>query len=220
MGQNGVSTEVPDAMTDELKRHLICCENAMHTATQLLAEHEFPTDPRTLTVIGFISVLVEHQESILLLIVHGNPGSASALVRPVVEGAFRALWINRPATDDEVMRFNDKDALNLKFADVASALDNAYGGCGMFQSFKTRTWGPLNSFTHGGMHQIRRRFANGDLANDYSEEDLREISTLVTLVALLTISLFLEKHGHASSVNRIQNILTDFDPGTGASADM
>ncbi len=205
-------------MTEDLKRHVICCENAMHTATQFLAEHDFPTDSRTLTVIGFISVLVEHQESILLLIIHGNAGSASALVRPVVEGAFRALWINRPATDAEVKRFNEKDAIDLKFADLAAALDNAYGGGGMFQSFRTRTWDPLNSFTHGGMHQIRRRFVKGEVANDYSEQDLREIATLVTLVVLLTISLFLEKHGHASSVNRIQNILRDFDPEMGASS--
>lgn len=205
-------------MTEELKKHLICCENAMHTATQILAGHEFPTDPRTLTVIGFISVLVEHQESVLLLITHGNAGSASALIRPVVEGGFRALWINRPATDAEVKRFNEKDAIDLKFADVAVALDNAYGGGGMFQSFKTRAWDPLNSFTHGGMHQIRRRFVKGELGNDYSEGDIREITSLVTLVVLLAISLFLEKYGHESSVSRIQCLLKSFDPGAGASA--
>ena len=212
------STETVDGMTEELKKHLICCENAMHSATQVLAQHAFPTDPRTLTVIGFISVLVEHQESILLLIVHGNTGSASTLVRPVVEGAFRALWINRAATDAEVKRFNERDVIDLKFGDVAAALDNTYGGSGMFQSFKTRTWGPLNSYTHGGMHQIWRRFNKGEVANKYSEEDIREITTLVTLVVLLTISLFLEKHGHASSVNRVRAILRGFDPEMGASA--
>ena len=212
------STENADGMTEELKRHLISCENAMHTASQILAEHDFPRDTRTLTVIGFISVLIEHQESILLLIIHDNAGSASALVRPVVEGAFRALWINRSATDAEVKRFNETDAIGLTFDAVAVALDNAYGGDGMFQSLKTRTWKALNSFTHGGMHQIRRRFVKGELANDYSEEDLREITTLGTLVVLLTLSLFLERYGHDNSVNRIQNILKNFDPETGAFA--
>ncbi|HEX7730835.1 MAG TPA: hypothetical protein VF392_17525, partial [Terracidiphilus sp.] len=113
------STENADGMTEELKRHLISCENAMHAASQILAGHDFPRDTRTLTVIGFISVLIEHQESILLLIIHGNTGSASALVRPVVEGAYRALWINRAATEAEVKRFNEADDIDLSFADIA-----------------------------------------------------------------------------------------------------
>lgn len=190
----------------------------MHTATQILSRHEFPSDPRTLTVIGFISVLVEHQESILLLMIHGNAGSASALVRPVVEGAFRALWINRAATEAEVKKFNEKDAIDLSFEKLAAALDDAYGGDGMFQSFKTRTWKALNSFTHGGMHQIGRRFVKQEIANDYSEQDINEITTVVTLVVLLAISLFLEMHGHATSVNKIESVLKTFDPEMGAFA--
>src|SRR5580692_10067760 len=86
-------------MTEKTKEHLIRCEKAMQSAKPILGRHSFPTDNRTLTVIGFISWLIEHQEAILLLVMHRMAGSASALVRPIVEGAFRALWINLPATD-------------------------------------------------------------------------------------------------------------------------
>src|SRR5258708_15299183 len=88
------------SMTNKLKEHLIRCEKAMQFAKPILGEHGFPDDHRTVTVIGFISVLVEHQESVLLLVMHEKVGSASALVRPVVEGAYRAMWINLPATHD------------------------------------------------------------------------------------------------------------------------
>src|SRR5258708_14816279 len=87
-------------MTNKLKEHLIRCEKAMQFAKPILGEHGFPDDHRTVIVIGFISVLVEHQESVLLLVMHEKVGSASALVRPVVEGAYRAMWINLPATHD------------------------------------------------------------------------------------------------------------------------
>jgi hypothetical protein len=51
-------------------------------------------DYRTSVVIGFISVLVEHQEAFLLFCVREMFGSAFALGRPIVEGMYRALWLN------------------------------------------------------------------------------------------------------------------------------
>lgn len=200
-------------MTKELKEHLIRCESAMNAATQILGKHEFPNNQRNWNVIRFIAVLAQHQESVLLLVLHGNPGSASALVRPVIEGAFRALWINRAATDAEVKKFNQKDSIELSFEQIAKALDIAYGGGGMFESFKKRTWNPLNSFTHGGMHQIGRFSIEQTVAGQYSEEDLREITTVVTLIVLLAISLFLEKHGYMSSAIQIQSLIKPFDSG-------
>src|SRR5438270_6670593 len=71
-------------MTNKLKGHLIRCEKAMQSAKPILGKYSFPDDHRSVTVIGFISVLIEHQESILLLVMHEKAGSASALVRPIV----------------------------------------------------------------------------------------------------------------------------------------
>lgn len=68
----------------------------MQSAKPILGKPSFPDDHRTVTVIGFISVLVEHQESVLLLAMNQKAGSP-VLVRPVVEAAYRALWINLPA---------------------------------------------------------------------------------------------------------------------------
>ena len=199
-------------MTEKLKDHLIRCEKAIQFAKPILGKHGFPTDSRTLTVIGFISWLIEHQESILLLMVHEKAGSASALFRPVVEGAYRALWINLPATDDEVKKFNEKDKIDLEFGDIATTLDTAYGTGDFFQDFKTRAWKHLNSYTHGGMHQIGRRFVKQEVANNYSEEEIYEMTTSVTTIVLLAISLFLKRHGHADSGDQIQASLETYGP--------
>jgi hypothetical protein len=199
-------------MTNNLKEHLIRCENAMQGAKPILGKHGFPDDPRTLTVIGFISVLVEHQESILLLVMHDKAGAASALVRPVVEGAYRALWFNLPATDAEVKKFNGKDDIDLGFGEIAKALDNAYGTGALFQGFKTLAWKHLNSYTHSGMHQIGRRFVKHEVVNNYSEQALYEITTTVTTLVLLAISFFLKKHGHVDSGDQIQALLETYGP--------
>jgi hypothetical protein len=199
-------------MTESLKEHLARCEKALQSAKPILAKHSFPTDRRTLTVIGFISVLVEHQESILLLVMHNKPGSATALVRPVVEGAFRALWINAAATDYEVTKFNKKDKIDVAFGEIATALDNEYDMGDFYQDLKTRSWKHLNSYTHGGMHQIGRRFVNGEVANNFSEKEIFELTTTVTTIVLLAISFFLKKHSHVDSSDLIQALLETYGP--------
>lgn len=199
-------------MTEKLKEHLIHCEKAMQSAKPILGKHRFPIDHRTLTVIGFVSVLIEHQESILLLVMHDNAGSASALVRPVIEGAYRALWINLPATDAEVKKFNENDKIELGFGDIAKALDKAYDIGDFFRDFKTRAWKHLNSYTHGGMHQIGRRFVKHEVANNYSEKEIYEITSMVTTIVLLAISFFLKRHGHVDSGDQIQALLETYGP--------
>ena len=185
----------------------------MQSAKPILGRHSFPTDARTLTVIGFVSVLIEHQEAILLLVMHGMAGSASALARPIVEGAFRALWINLPATDEEVKRFNEKDKIDLEFGEIATALDKAYNGLDdFFQDFKARTWKHLNSYTHGGMRQIGRRFVKQEVANNYNEEEIYEMTTTVSTIVLLALSFFLKRHGHMDSGNEVQELLKTYGP--------
>ena len=134
-------------MTDKLKAHLIRCEKAIQSAKPIIAKHSFPDDYRTVTVIGFISVLIEHQESVLLLVMHHKAGSASALVRPIVEGAFRGLWINLPATDEEVKKFNEKDKIDLEFGALAAALDTAYKACETFSRTSRRRLGSISTAT-------------------------------------------------------------------------
>jgi hypothetical protein len=201
-----------ETMTDDLKAHLIRCEKAVQSAKPILAKHGFPDDYRTVTVIGFISVLIEHQESVLLLVMHDNAGSASALVRPIVEGAFRGLWINLPATDEEVKKFNEKDKINLEFGALATALDTAYGMGDFFQDFKTRTWKHLNSYTHGGMHQIGRRFVKHEVANNYSEDEIYEMTTTVTTMVIILVSFFLKKQRHIDSGDEVQALLETYGP--------
>lgn len=194
-------------MSNELREHLIRCERAMQSVKPILGKHGFPTDGRTLTVIGFISWLIEHHESILLLVMHGMVGSASALLRPVVEGSYRALWVNLPATDAEVKKFNERDEIDLRFGEIAAALDTAYGMEGFFQNLKDRTWKHLNSYTHGGMQQIGRRFVKNEVANNYSEAEIYEMTTTATTIILLTVSFFLKRHGHMDSGDEIQSFL-------------
>ena len=200
------------AMTKDLKEHLIRCEHAIQTAKPILGKHGFPDDYRTVTVIGFISVLIEHQESALLLIMHGMAGSAFALARPIVEGAYRGLWLNLPATDEELKKFNEKDKIDPEFGAIAAALDRAYDTGDFFQGFKNRAWKSLNSYAHGGMLQIGRRFVKHEVLNNYTEGEIYEITTTITTLVLVLISVFLKKQGQEDSGKEIDTLVETYGP--------
>jgi hypothetical protein len=209
----GIETHYAQSpMTPKLREHMVKCEKAMQSAKPIIGKHPFPDDYRTTTVIGFISILVEHQEAFLLLVMHDMVGSAFALGRPIVEGMYRALWLNVCATDDDLKRFNEKDEIDLTLAQMADAIDPAHNVGDFFADFKKRAWKALNSYTHTGMLQIGRRFKGHEVVNSYSEGEIYELTTTVTTCVLVVISRFLAKQGHADDAKAIDALLETYGP--------
>lgn len=126
------------------------------------------------------------------------------------------MWLNLPATDAELKKFNEQDQIDIKFGDMAAALDLAYGTQDLFRGLKKRSWDALNSYTHGGMLQIGRRFVKHEVLNNYSEGAIYEITTSVTTVVLILISVFLKKYGHADSGKEIDALMETYGPGSEA----
>ncbi|MCU1301566.1 MAG: hypothetical protein JWQ87_1850 [Candidatus Sulfotelmatobacter sp.] len=199
-------------MTRDIKEHLIRCENAMQSAKPILGKHSFPDDYRNMIVIGFISMLIEHQESALLLIMHNKVGSAFALGRPIVEGAYRGLWINGCATDEEIKKFRSKDKIDLEFGQIAVALDLGHKTGQVFQNLKKQAWKALNSYTHGGMLQLGRRFTKHQVINNYKDDEIYEMTTVVTMCVLLLISRFLARQSHSTDAKAIDDLMATFGP--------
>lgn len=199
-------------MTNEVKEHLVRCENAVQTAKPILGRYSFPDDYRTVTVIGFISMVIEHQESALLLIMHDKVGSAFTLGRPIFEGTYRGLWINACATDEEIKKFNEKDKIDLEFGEIAAALDPAHNTGDFFQDLKSRAWKALNSYTHGGMLQLGRRFTKHDVVNNYTDGDIYEMTTVATTCVVILISRFLARQGYATDAKAIDDLIETFGP--------
>src|SRR5436190_24356727 len=64
-------------MTEETAKHLTQVEKARQQVSRLLAKHGYPDELRNVLVIGFIDEMVEHHESMLLLIRNGKNGRHS-----------------------------------------------------------------------------------------------------------------------------------------------
>ena len=96
--------------------------------------------------------------------------------------------------------------------EIAAALDLAHDTGDFFQDFKKGAWNALNSYTHGGMLQLGRRFTKHDVANNYSERGIYGMTTTLTTCVLILISRFLARQGHASDAKEVDELLRTFGP--------
>jgi hypothetical protein len=68
----------------------------------LLRRHEYPNQPKTVMMVGYAVIAIQHHKAIWLLKEAALYGSAFALVRPVFDAWLRALWINAIATPEQI----------------------------------------------------------------------------------------------------------------------
>lgn len=131
-----------------------------------------PGDERSLLAIGCLDVTIETQAAIALLHTEKLYGAEFALVRVLVESLVRGLWLRQCASDGQLEKFK-KGTLDKKFGALVSEIK---GDLGMpdqaLSAFRGEVWGVLNGFTHAGMHQVSRRYSEGRVTSNYSDEEL------------------------------------------------
>ncbi len=117
-------------------------------------------------------VAFNHCDGIQTLVKKKNFASAYALVRPLLESSFRAFWLHRCATEDQVKKCIDSD--NWK---SAWGLINAYETEMEFSPTLSNIWSELrpslHSYTHGGL-QIASRHIDSEntITPNVSDEEV------------------------------------------------
>ena len=123
---------------------------------------------------AYLTMALEHQKAIVVLVDLDLRGSAFALLRLQIEAAFRGLWIGKIATEQQLEDFATKGVDlfgKLKFKDMTKQIDDAYQAKGGLQSIIDKFWTPLNGFTHTGYEQLVRRFNSiGTIVPDYADD--------------------------------------------------
>ncbi len=161
---------------------------------ELLYEYcrNLPTDRNHLAAGACLHFTHEHVRSVALLAEKQSYASASALLRPCVEGIARHMWLLHCIDEGEVLKVLKRDKGFPNVDDVVSAMnkiDDAEHYVDLLEKLWTGAKG-LHSLTHGGALQILRRVErNGQgFALTISIED-EEISSLIDWVGKLLVSL-------------------------------
>jgi len=165
---------------------------------QLVLRQEYPSDTKSLLLAAYVDIALEHHEAIWLLTERKLNGSALAMVRPVFDTMYRALWINRVATDQQIERAID-DKVGFDIDKILDQIKEGYFSgrpadevelfSNILQVLR-EAWGPMCSFAHSGALPIRRRFTGNELKPNYDDAAVVEALNLVTLALLLLLHMF------------------------------
>jgi hypothetical protein len=170
---------------------------------QLFQRHKYPPDTRSLLLRAYVDIALEHHEAIWLLTKSKLNGSAFAMVRLVFDAMFRAFWINKVATDEQIEQAID-DKLGFRISEILDQIKQGYFSDRppkeaqqfdrLLQLLK-QAWEPMCSYTHSGALQLARRFTGDELKPNYSEGEIAEGLNLVTVALLLLMHTFFVSMG-------------------------
>ena len=161
-------------------------QNALAFIDTEIIKLKGPGDVRTRVFCALSDVAMEHGKSIYVLIRQELYSSAHALVRVMFETGVRSLWISKIATEDELEKYIAKDEIeDLNMRAMTKVVDDYYKLGGVLIDTHKQVWGPANSFTHGGILQVRKRLEGGVIAAVWDEKSERHLCQLIGLILLL-----------------------------------
>jgi uncharacterized protein DUF6988 len=166
---------------------------------ELLYPHEYACDTKTLVLVSYVDLALEHHEAIWLLRKSELTGSAFALVRPVLDILFRALWINAVATEQHVEQVSRDELYFPPMREMRDDINERYSDkscpkqAELFDTLLRRlkeAWKTMSSYTHPGGQQITRRFTFDKVKPNYSEDETACALDLATFALLLLMRMF------------------------------
>jgi hypothetical protein len=177
------TTPISEALKAELDRAI-----AMHTFVVWNVPDKFTGDTDEKLLVGsYFSLILEHHGAILHLLQAGQfDGSALALVRPLIDAAYRAHWVYSSASPENIAKLRNGEKCDPGLINMAEAVEKNVDAGGFFLTI-TPYINALHGYTHGGLEQLGRRFdAAGDIRPTYSDGEKTEAirATTAHLVAL------------------------------------
>ena len=178
----------PPPVSKELQDEIHKAEK-MHDFISGTVPDKFVGDTdQKLLVAAIYSLTSEHHAAILYLLKAARyDGSALALVRPLIDGAYRAHWIYSCAKPDIVARIKNGENVYPGLINMADEIEKKVNADGLFATIKPYI-NTLHGYTHGGLEQLGRRFnATGTAVQpNYSDGEKLEVvrATTAHLTAL------------------------------------
>lgn len=133
---------------------------------------------------GLLHLSLGHFGAILLLMRSNLTASAAALLRSQYETLMRGIYFHECASENEVEAFVNGKEPN-KLYKIVESIENKFS---IEKNPLTNMYGVLkkemNSFTHGGLEQVRKRYTGEELICSFSEDEKINLITSSHLLAI------------------------------------
>lgn len=178
----------PPTLSKELTAEISKAERMHDFVMQTIPDKFVGDTDQKLLVAAIFSLIAEHHGGILYLLKAGRfDGSALALVRPMIDGAYRAHWIYSCAKPDIVTRIKKGEDVYPGLVNMATEIEKKLNTDGMFASIAPYI-NSLHGYTHGGLEQLGRRFdaTGSEVRPNYGDSEKLEVvkATTAHLIAL------------------------------------
>ena len=188
-----------DITEPELQEALEAADGVNRKLREIL-EGPYGDGDRTIVVLGYWALSIEHHSAIFLLFKDRHFGSALVLGRSIFEAMIRAHWLVKCASQEQLKFCLENDQGKFPaMKEMAQAVDVDYsdprgGAMTKFQDAVSHGWPILNSYTHSGLRQLACRFKGDQVQPNYSTETLVDalntstvpLRLLATLLAMIT----------------------------------
>jgi hypothetical protein len=170
----------------------------------------YPNDNKSLILLAYHSMVVEHHTAIHLLIQNNLYGSAFALVRAIYELVYRAHWVNACAAEKQINRAIKGQDIFPKMDEIVKDIDSAYGTGNFWQMIKSNSWSAMNDYTHAGIRQIGRRFKEDEVLPNYDSGELVEVLNGTNIALLLMTFFFLNVLRRTEGIKEIEQMIMEY----------
>lgn len=172
--------------SEDVKAGLAKIRGAFDWIDRKLSDVTIEGDHRHRIPAQLYDLALEHAASILDLIDTGRYASAFVLVRCEFECFVRGAWLHHRATDDEITQFVEKDEIKPKMWQLIEALEqHPPFEDKLLSNVKEKAWGPMNGYTHGGIHQISRRLVDDFIEPAFEDASILEVVQFAGIIGLI-----------------------------------
>ena len=181
--------------------------------------HKYPGNVKSLMLIAYMDIALEHHAAIWLLRESELTGSAFAMVRLVHDAFLRALWVNAVATEDEIEQASRDEFKFPPMQKMRDDIKERYGDAAnpeqmqlldqLLQRLK-EAWRVMSSYTHSGGRQIAQRFTFDEVKPNYSDGDTARTLNLATMALLLLARMFFMSMGRQREAAETKNMIIEY----------
>ena len=195
----------------ELTKHLDKVRDTVTEVDRTVSSHKYPSDRRTVMVMGLLSTIIQHHRSMLHLIKSaGTAGSSWALARDILKGTRYGLWINPCATEEQILQIEEADELPFSIPEVIKEIEAAYRTDRFFEGLKNRWGTQLYKYSRSDIFQLGRWEIGASSGLHLDDGEIREATTIATLCIVLLAGKFLAGKGHSADCELIETLAADY----------
>ncbi len=147
---------------------------------------------------------MEHIKALHILVSYESYTSVFALVRPIYETCFRALWIMRSDSKFDIKKFENDENTFPPMQKLVKELDDFYTGFDFFKKLKSDSWSAMCDYTHTGIRQFIKQWKENELESNYAEDEIIEVLQGTSAISLLFAYAVLKEHGYDEELEKLK----------------